>query len=321
MKLMYPERHGAPTASSADANYPVANLIDDRRKKVWKAASIVRIATLRVPISANSEAISVHATNAWTVVCAITLDSVEVQLTDGQPAVNLGGGLTKIPASGHGLSEGDIAVVNGTDYYDGVHTLPSQAGAAPDAPNNFVITATYNAETFSNTDIVCKVIESTTHTLDDGIKLYAYDRFWQEYTKQVAAHTATIILTAGVGETVEAGIVRAGMVVDLPSPLVGLGEGREDFSIKKQLNNGAWYIRKRDIVRSFGLSAVMDRATEFADFTAIYEHYGPNPLCFLLVEDSNELLWAFFGHMLNPFSSSHGHPSDVDVTVDLMEAV
>jgi len=316
MKIMYPERHGTPTASSADANYPVANLIDDRRKKVWKAASGVQAATLRVPISANAEAIAVHNTNAESAICTITLDSAEVELTDGQPAVNLGGGLVKIPSAGHGLSEGDVALMNGTTNYDGVHTMPTQA--AGDG-TNYVITATYAAETFSNTDTVCEVVESTTHTLETATR--SYDRFWQEYTSQVAAHTATIKLTSGAGETIEVGIVRAGVLVDFPNPKYGLSESREDFSIKKQLNNGAWYIRKREIVRTYSGSFNMTRITEFYNMTDIYDATGPEPLSILLAEDINDLQWAFFGHILNPFSGSHQYPSYSEITINFTEAV
>lgn len=316
MKIMYPEKHGTPTVTSADANYPVTNLLDDRRKKVWKAASGVQAATLRVPISADAEAIAVHNTNAETAICTVTLDSAEKALTDGVAVTDLGGGLVGIPCAAHGFSVSNVVLINGTTNYDGVHTLPSQAAGSGTV---FVITATYIAENVANTDTACIVVETTTHTLETATR--TYDRFYQEYTAQVAAHTATIKLTAATGETVEAGIVRAGVLVDLPNPKYGLTESREDYSIKSQLNNGAWYIRKRDIIRTFSGSFFLARATHFKNLTDIYDANGPEPLSMLLIEDDTDLEWAFFGHILNPFSSSHGYPTHSEIQLQFTEAV
>lgn len=315
MKIMYPERHGMPTVTSADANYPVANLIDNRRKKVWKAMSGVQESTLRVPISANAESVAIHNTNAETAICTITLDSAE-KLMDASPAVNAGGGKVKLQIPTHGMSEGQIILINGTTNYDGVSTLPSQA--IGDA-NNLIITATFVAETPEVTDTACVIVESTTHTLETATR--SYDRFWQEYTSQIAAHTATTKLIAGAGETVEAGIARAAALVNFPNPKYGFSESREDFSIKKQLNNGAWYLRKRGIIRTYSASFILARTTEFYNLTDIYDHFGPNPMSILLVEDINDLQWAFFGHLLNPFSGSHTHLNHSEMTLQFTEAV
>lgn len=315
MKIMYPERHGTPTVTSADVAYPVANLIDNRQKKVWKAVSGVQTATLRCPISANAEAVAVYNTNAETAICTITLDSAEKAFRVS-PAVDVGGGLVTLPVTDHVMVAGNVVLINGTTNYDGVHTLPSQV--AGDAIN-LVITATYVAETFAITDTACIVVESTTHTLETATR--TYDRFWQEFTSQTAAHKATIKLTAGAGETVEAGIVRAGALVNLPGLKPGISESREDFSIKKQLNNGAWYIRKRDIIRTFSGSLLLARTTEFRNMTDVYDATGPNPLSILLVEGKDDLMWAFFGHMLNPFSGSHSNPNYSEMTLQFTEAV
>jgi len=208
--IIYPERQSTATATSENANYPIANLTSNNyRKKVWRASAGVQSATIRVPIAANAEAISLHGTNAEAAICTITLDTAEKAL-NAAAATNNSGGLVGIPLTSHGYSAGNIVLLNGTTNYDGVYTLPSQSTG--DA-NEFVITATYAAETFAGTDTASIVVESTTHDLETATR--TYDRFWQEYTEQTAAHTATIKLTAGSGETVEAGIVRAGAMLTL----------------------------------------------------------------------------------------------------------
>jgi len=308
---IYPERqNGTPTATSTNASptYAWSNLIDDdSRKKVGKAADGVQSVTLRQAISANSEAITVHGTNAETVICTITLDSAEVQLTDGQPAVDLGGGLVKIPAGGHGLSEGDVALINGTDEYDGVYTLPTQA--AGDA-SNFVITATYAAETFSNTDTVCEVVESTTHDLASYKNL---DRFWQIYTEQTGAHTATIKLTAGTGETAEAGILRAGLLTTIGNPLKKPKEKPKSYGVSEPLRNGASYGKSGEIVRTFSYSMLLDRTGEYRDLMELYRLYDPFPLAMLItdnVSDSGGNEFAVFGRIV-------GEPDSVMETNEL----
>jgi len=307
---IYPEKQGTPTATSEDANYPATNLLTDYRKEVWKASDGVSEATLRVPISANAEVISLHNTNATTAVCTITLDASE-QALNAAAAVDKGGGLVGIPCDGHGYSENDVVLINGTTNYDGVYTLPDQtAGGA----NEFIITAVYAAETFAGTDTVCVVVESTTHTLST-------DRFWQEYTEQTGAHTGTIKLTVGTG-TVEAGVVRAGELLTLANPGPGISERLKDFSIKKNLRNGAVYTKKLDMVRTFSYSMVVARETVFRNLVTLYEYYGPDPFAMLLTDNAtNDNIWAVFGSFDNSPVGAHSYPSYSQVSISVTEAV
>lgn len=313
---IYPEKQGTPTTTSADANYPVANLVNDIRKKVWKAASGVQTATLRVPISANASVISLHKTNAETAICTITLDSAEKTLNNAA-AVDKGGGLVGIPLTGHGYSEGNIILFNDTINYDGVKTLPSQALGGAD---EIIITATYVAETFTGTETACVVVEGTTHTLETATR--TYDRFWQEYTEQTAAHTATIKLTAGSGETVEAGIVRAGELYTIKDPKYGINETFVDHSIRKTLRNGAWYTKKLEIVRAFSYSIDVERSTKFRDLMDLYNYYGPDPFAMLITDNvGNDNMWCVFGSFDGQPSGSHDYPSDSVVGISILEAV
>jgi len=152
---------------------------------------------------------------------------------------------------------------------------------------------------------------------------HSHTRLWQTYTVQAAVHTIEIQLTAAAGNAVYAGVLKIGKGVVVADPKYGVKESRRDFSIVKELNNGAYYIRQRDSVREFSLSFTDDRATDFYNFTAVMDHYGPRPVAILMAEnvDSDPHEWAIFGHVLNPFSGSHDHLSHSSISFTITEAV
>ena len=314
--IIYPEATVTVTASSEDANYPATNLTaNDYRKKVWKAASGTQAATLRCAISGTAEVIALYGTNAETAICAITLNSAEKALV-AAAAGNTGGGLVSIPCTGHSLSQNDVVLINGTTNYDGVHTLPTQAAGDAD---HFIITDTFVAETFAITDTVCEVIETTTHDLETATQ--TYDQFWQEYTEQTAAHTATIILTAGTGETVEAGIVKAGDMVTLVNPQYGVDKKPKSFSIKKELRNGALYTKAGEVVKEISYSMIMTHA-QAEDVYDLFKNIDPDPFAMLIADSvSDDNLWAFFGAFNGEPSINFSYPTHADVSVSFLEAV
>jgi len=66
-------------------------------------------------------------------------------------AVDEGGGLVGIPCPSHGYKEGDVILISGSTNYEGSFTLPAQTAGTAD---EFIITATFNAETFAGTEVV-----------------------------------------------------------------------------------------------------------------------------------------------------------------------
>lgn len=152
---------------------------------------------------------------------------------------------------------------------------------------------------------------------------HTHNRLWQSYTEQTAVHTVEIQLTTTVGSAVYAGVMRIGKGVTVSNPAYGISESRRDFSIVRELNNGAYYIRKRDSVRTFSLSFTDDRATDFYNFTEVMDYYGPEPIAVLLAEDvdSDPHEWAIFGHILTPFNGSHEYYSHTNVSFEITEAV
>jgi hypothetical protein len=197
--------------------------------------------------------------------------------------------------------------------------------------NSCVITATVAANSdqiaIFNTnaesaalDIKVSAVSQETFSID-LTSPHSHNRFWQSYTKQAVIHTIEITLTAPVGEAVYAGVLKCGLGVSLVNPQYGVGEGRRDFSIVKELNNGAYYIRKKDPVRTFSINFLEDRASDFYSFTTVADYYGPNPQAILIAEDIDDLEWAIFGHVLNPFSANHGDLSYTTTSLSITEAV
>lgn len=193
----------------------------------------------------------------------------------------------------------------------------------------FIIGAGANAVSIFNTNAVSATItvkdglgatvKSTTFTLSGGTR--TYNRAWMEYTLQATVHSATITLTATTGVTVYAGIVRAGKAVDLPNPQYGLGESRVDHSVVMEMNDGSLYIRKKAINRTFNLSFIVARGTEYYDFCDVYDVVGPEPLAMLIADGITDSQWCVFGHMLQPFSSGHDYYNHSTFSVPITEAI
>jgi len=150
---------------------------------------------------------------------------------------------------------------------------------------------------------------------------HTHNRLWQSYTEITVEHTVVIVLATGSSDVVYGGVLIIGKGVSIADPDYGLTEGREDPSIIRKLNNGAYYIRKRDAQRVFSLTFMQNRASGYYDFTNVADYYGPKPLAILLSEnmsDSHE--WAIYGHLLSPFNSNHAFYNHNQVSYTITEA-
>lgn len=87
---IYPEKQGTPTADSEDGAYPATNLIDNHRKKVWKAVNGVQTAELTIPISAGSSVIALFNTNATSATVEITDDGDSSVIYSGSWTIDQG---------------------------------------------------------------------------------------------------------------------------------------------------------------------------------------------------------------------------------------
>lgn len=162
-------------------------------------------------------------------------------------------------------------------------------------------------------------VESETHTLAGTY--YTNTGFWQTYTQQVGTHSAEITLTAAAGTTVEAGIVRAGDLVTLENPQYGVGEGRKNFSLRKELRNGALYTKELEIIRTFNYSMLLLRDSTLLSLKKLYEYYGVDPFAMLIASGISDDHFAVFGAFESEPSISHEYYTHSSVSINILEAV
>jgi hypothetical protein len=80
--LIYPEKQTAVAASSQDANFPAANLLDSKPAKVWRAAAGVNEATLTLSVASGAKYLGLFGTNAESAVVVVKNGAGAIQSTD-----------------------------------------------------------------------------------------------------------------------------------------------------------------------------------------------------------------------------------------------
>lgn len=264
MKVIYPNKISAVSASSSDAEYPTSYLLDDHIKRPWK--STINTGTLTISVDGGSSGIlgcGIFETNAIRAV---------------------------------------ITVRNNTDTADIIPAVTYDTGA------------------------------TTWYGFITGDGDY-FKNLWHEYSSATypaveSQHKIRIALTASAGQQVYVGIVRAGKSKDFRNPQYGLKEGLKDYSIKKELNNGARYYRKRDIARTFSGQVMVDRDPDFYKFLHdVAQTAGGIPLAWLLYDDDSVLTtneenrWAIFGYLDDMPAGTHDYYSHSQISFSITEAV
>lgn len=147
---------------------------------------------------------------------------------------------------------------------------------------------------------------------------------WFDFSAaRTSSFTATITLTAAAGEIVQAGRIICGNLYEFRDPSPGIREGLFDYSIVKELNNGAFYTRKRDVARTFEFSLVEDRTTDFYRYMkTIARNLGPDPTAFYIVDsgaDENWIVYARFDRQMP--RGSHEFPDYSGIDTSLLEVI
>ena len=145
---------------------------------------------------------------------------------------------------------------------------------------------------------------------------------WCDYTDPGSALALEITISSAAGTTLEAGVIRAGTVRDFKDSKYGIKEGFIDFSIKEELANGAWYYKKRDIVRTFSLTLLEDRASDFYTFmhnVALLR--GQQPLAWRLSENVTDWQWIVYAAFDGLPMGDHAYVSDSLIQIKLKEVV
>jgi len=202
--------------------------------------------------------------------------------------------------------------------WQAVNAVQTATLTIPIAANSSAI-ALYNTNATSG---IITIMDGVTVVLAATPITISYDRYWQEYTRYTSSCVATIALTT-TETTLECGIVRAGDVVTMKNPAYGINETIKDYSIKKDLRNGAYYTKKLEMVRMFSWSCVMARETEFRSLMSLYEYYGPDPFAVLITDNisSADDIWTVFGCFDGIPSASHSAPDYSNVSISIEETV
>lgn len=202
---------GAP-ASTVNAAVNI-----DNAAAVDKGGGTVGIPITGHPFSAGDSITIIGTTNYdddYTVLAASTTDEVVVTAAyqaevfagteaaalavqsplfiDNDDAVDKGDGTVGIPATAHGLSEGDSITIAGTVAYNGNYTV---LGAT--TTNEIVITTTYAAETFAGTELAYKRYNVHVFTIGDSMPSMVIER---RFTDGAAFTTYMCSLGCRVGK-------------------------------------------------------------------------------------------------------------------------
>lgn len=141
---------------------------------------------------------------------------------------------------------------------------------------------------------------------------------------QGGSHTVEFILDTGnVATILYGGVLFGGRAYETDSGVqYGVKEGLVDYSIRKELSNGSRYYRKRDVVRTFSCSIILQRSTrDFYNFMGrIAQAIGPAPLAWKLT-DINNVDWTTFAFFSQPPEASHDFPDHALLSFALTEEV
>lgn len=120
---------------------------------------------------------------------------------------------------------------------------------------------------------------------------------------------ATITLIGSAGITIYAGAAVAGVAETYGgrNPYYGLEKSQLDYSVKAENSNGSRYYRKRDIVRTFMLMAVMLRA-DSRHLERFFRDYGEEPTAWRLTDITGND-YIVFGRMDGPPRITDAYPT------------
>jgi len=142
---------------------------------------------------------------------------------------------------------------------------------------------------------------------------------WLDYDEVDSVHRITFTLTCASDEIIQAGVISAGGVISVEGPLYGVNEQPIDYSVVKELSNGSFYFRKRDVVRSYSCELKITRATESKRFMRdIGIKLGQRPIMWLIADDGDSQ-WVVFGRCA--VSQSHDMALHNSVSISITEVV
>jgi hypothetical protein len=142
------------------------------------------------------------------------------------------------------------------------------------------------------------------------------------YPYQQTTHTITIKLSTGNSDNLYVGLIQAGVMYKTSRDVsIGLNEGQKDYSIEKEMSNGSFYYKMRDIVRVFTGSVLLDREPDFYEFMySIFKKKGKAPLFWQITNLESER-WFVYARAVELPTGSHTDHHRSTVNFQLIEVL
>lgn len=170
------------------------------------------------------------------------------------------------------------------------------------------------------TDADWEIAEATvtnTETNLDGVSGAA----WFEWEYSANGVNAVVVFTAESTGTVQAGVAVSDRVHEFSCPQMGITEGIHSYSIVKELQNGAFYRKERDKVRTFRFNFIEDRNPDFYSFMyEVAEELGYKPAAWQLA-DMDGFWWVVYARFSKMPSGNHSMPNNTVIQTQLIEVL
>lgn len=167
-------------------------------------------------------------------------------------------------------------------------------------------------------------VEQNPVTTAYDISVSDIGQLWADFATYSGSFVIELTMTAATGIILQAGVIQVGIPKVYKDPTPGAREGFKDYSIKKELNAGGFYVRKRNVVRTLSFRILEDRDTDFYEFMyRVVQVVGPGPLFFRVVHDKvTDWEWIIFALFDGDLpSGSHDHLDDSFIDVQLVESI
>jgi len=146
---------------------------------------------------------------------------------------------------------------------------------------------------------------------------------WVSFPEFTSSVTITVELRKSTQSTITlgAGVLVVGPVETFPDPRIPLSEGLIDYSITRELSNGATYYKARDRVRKFSGEILVRRDTYFQEFMSNFARvFGMTPVMILIAEEMGND-FVIYGRLMSMPNGSHITRDYSTISFEIIEVI
>jgi len=145
---------------------------------------------------------------------------------------------------------------------------------------------------------------------------------WHEFSHP-SNNAFVLTFTGAYGTFISScGVLKYGDRVEVKNPKYGMTESYIDYSLFKELSNGSFYIKEKDIVRTFSgqFSTARTAACYYTFMDNIARTLGHKPAAWLIT-DLDDQYWHVFARFGSPVAGTHEDFDNSLVAFDLIEVL